>query len=316
MTIAPHSQGRKLLAFAHGLSLSDVPLDVIDRAKLCLLDALGCGLFGSTQPWSQILAAEMTAEASLGHSTVIGHPQLLAAPAAALCNGTAIHGFELDDLIGASIIHPAASVIPAALAAAERADASGLRLIEAIVAGYEVMHRLSLALGNEPAKRGFHSTSLVAPAACAVAAGKILQLSLDQLSSAVGLACSSAAGIKKLCRGPRRRHGQAASSRACRGGGRPRRATGTTRFPWAAISDRQPLRPPRSLRRRRSAAGKAHRRDRTALGDARRLVQSVSDLRLDPVRGEPADGYARPRAAQARGCSLGPDRGQPIRGEE
>ncbi|MCW5690924.1 MAG: MmgE/PrpD family protein [Pseudolabrys sp.] len=201
MAALPEGPGQELVAFAHRLSLSDLPVDVIDRAKTCLLEAMGCGLFGSTQPWSQILLAEMTAEGAPGRSTVFGSPQAFAAPAAALINGTAIHGFELDDLIAESITHPAACVIPAALAAAEATGASGVRLIEAIVAGYEVMHRVGVALGTEPAKRGFHTTSLVAPVACAIAAGKVMQLDLNQLYSAVGLACSAASGVKSFAAG-------------------------------------------------------------------------------------------------------------------
>ncbi len=201
MNAPEKSHGRELVAFAHGLRLGDVPADMVERAKTCLMDALGCGIFGSGQAWSQILADEMVAEASAGRSTVIGRPELLSAPAAALCNGTAIHGFELDDLIAESITHPAGCVIPAAIAAGESVGASGARLIEAIIAGYEVMHRVGAALGVEPAKRGFHTTSLVAPIACAVAAGKILDLSLDQLLSAVGLACSASSGIKSFAAG-------------------------------------------------------------------------------------------------------------------
>jgi 2-methylcitrate dehydratase PrpD len=197
---SPH-HGQELLRFVHGLRLKDIPADVVDGAKACLLDALGCGLFGSGQPWSRILADEVLADASAGDSTVIGRAHTVSAPAAALCNGTAIHGFELDDLIAESIIHPAACVIPAALAAAEAVDASGDRLIEAIVAGYEVMHRVGLALGVEPARRGFHTTSLVAPVACAVAAGKVMNLTVDQVLSAVGLACSTASGIKSFAAG-------------------------------------------------------------------------------------------------------------------
>lgn len=201
MTTQPEGAGQELIAFAHRLALSDLPVDVIDRAKTCLLEAIGCGVFGSTQPWSRILLAEMAAEGAPGRSTVFGASQTLAAPAAALVNGTAIHGFELDDLIAESITHPAACVIPASLAVAEAVGASGARLIEAIVAGYEVMHRVGLALGTEPARRGFHTTSLVAPVACAVAAGKVMQLDLDQLYSAVGLACSAASGVKSFAAG-------------------------------------------------------------------------------------------------------------------
>jgi 2-methylcitrate dehydratase PrpD len=201
MSVPSQSHGQELLAFAHGLALQDLPAAVADSAKACLLDALGCGIFGSGQVWSRILADEMLADGSCGHSTVIGRQKQLSAPAAALCNGTAIHGFELDDLIAESITHPAACVIPAAIAAAEAVDASGAQLLEAIVAGYEVMHRVGLALGVEPAKRGFHTTSLVAPIACAVAAGKVMSLTPDQLLSAAGLACSSSSGIKSFAAG-------------------------------------------------------------------------------------------------------------------
>jgi 2-methylcitrate dehydratase PrpD len=189
------------VSFAHRLTLGDLPVDVIARAKTCLLEATGCGLFGSTQPWSRILLAEMAAEGAPGGCAVFGAARTLAAPAAALVNGTAIHGFELDDLIAESITHPAACVIPAALAAGEAVGASGTRLVEAIVAGYEVMHRVGLALGTEPAMRGFHTTSLIAPVACAVAAGKVMQIDLDQLYSAVGLACSAASGVKSFAAG-------------------------------------------------------------------------------------------------------------------
>jgi 2-methylcitrate dehydratase PrpD len=193
--------GTDMLAFAHALKLSELPADVVDRARDCLRDALGCGIFGSGQVWSRILSDEMLAEGSGGHSAVIGRQQSLSAPAAALCNGTAIHGFELDDLIAESITHPAACVIPAAIAAAEAVDGSGEHLLEAIVAGYEVMHRVGLALGVEPARRGFHTTSLVAPIACTVAAAKVMKLSRDQLISAVGLACSASSGIKSFAAG-------------------------------------------------------------------------------------------------------------------
>jgi 2-methylcitrate dehydratase PrpD len=53
-----------MLAFAHALKLSELPAGVVDRARDCLRDALGCGIFGSGQVWSRILADEMLAEAA------------------------------------------------------------------------------------------------------------------------------------------------------------------------------------------------------------------------------------------------------------
>ena len=195
------SPALRLIEFAHALGSSPLPQPLIEQAKGCLLDALGCGLFGAGQPWGQIMSDEILAERSQGACTIYGHSRTTAAPQAALCNGTAIHGFELDDLIPSSIIHPGTIIVPAVVAAAESADATGERLLRGIVAGYEAMSRLSLALGLEPSYRGFHKTSVVGPVAAAIAAGVVMDLPPDQLSCAVGLACSTSSGIKSFAGG-------------------------------------------------------------------------------------------------------------------
>lgn len=200
-SLAVRSAAHELIDFAHALSIDCVPASVVDKAKWCVLDSLGCGLFGSQQPWAKIMADEMFAESSHGRSTVFGRKQTLAAAPAALCNGTSSHGFELDDLLDEAIVHPGAIVIPAALAAAESVDAPGSRLLLGIIAGYEAMNRIGLALGMEPAHRGFHKTSVVGPAGAAIAAGVVINLTPAQLSAAVGLACSAASGIKSFATG-------------------------------------------------------------------------------------------------------------------
>src|SRR5688572_16762845 len=125
----------ELVEFVHGLKLESLRPDIVQRAKGVLLDSLGCTLFGSLQPWSKIMADEVLSESPRGRSTIVGRKQTVAAPAAALCNGTATHGFELDDLLDEAIVHPGAIVVPAALAAAESVDAPGARLLHGIVAG-------------------------------------------------------------------------------------------------------------------------------------------------------------------------------------
>jgi len=200
-TLPTRSYSRELIEFAHRLKLESLPPDIVNRAKGCLLDSLGCALFGSLQPWARIMADEMLADGSRGRSTIIGQKQTVAAPAAALCNGTATHGFELDDLLDEAIVHPGAIIVPAALAAAESVDAPGSRLLAGIIAGYEVLNRVGLAAGVEPAHRGFHKTTVIGPVGAAVAAGVILELSPEQLMSATGLACSTSSGIKSFAAG-------------------------------------------------------------------------------------------------------------------
>ena len=195
------THSRELIEFIHALKLETLPPDIVQRAKGVLLDSLGCTLFGSLQPWSKIMAAEMLAEGSQGRSTIVGQKQMVAAPAAALCNGTATHGFELDDLLDEAIVHPGAIIVPAALAAAESVDAPGSKLLAGIIAGYEVLNRVGLAAGVEPAHRGFHKTTIIGPVGAAVAAGVIMNLNPGQLLAATGLACSTSSGIKSFAAG-------------------------------------------------------------------------------------------------------------------
>ncbi len=191
----------ELLEFLRTLAVADLPEATRERAGHCLIDAVGCGLFGSDMPWSRLLVDEMAEEKPSGSCTVLGHDLQQPAAAAALCNGTAIHGFELDDIIAGTVMHPAAAVVPAALAVAEATGADGAQLLKGLIAGYEAMHRIGLAVGLEPLERGFHTTSLIAPVAAAVAAGIVLELGRDELRAAVGLSCSAASGIKSFADG-------------------------------------------------------------------------------------------------------------------
>jgi 2-methylcitrate dehydratase PrpD len=190
-----------LLDYIYQLKTDQIPERIIEKSKDCLIDALGCTVFGSQQVWSKILQSEVLNDDSNARATIIGTSYKTSTTGAALCNGTAAHGFELDDLIDEPIVHPGAIIIPAALAAAEVSKASGARVLLGIITGYEIMGRIGLALGVSPAHLGFHKTTLAGPVGAAVAVSVIMNLSRDQLFSAVGLACSTSSGIKTFATG-------------------------------------------------------------------------------------------------------------------
>ena len=197
---AAPGNANRLLEFLHGVGQMPESA-VMDRARGCLLDALGCGLLGSRQPWGKMIQNDVLEESRQGCASILGRREKIGASQAALCNGTAMHGFELDDLLSAALIHPGAVIVPAALAVSEAIDADGLSLLRGIVAGYEATERISLALGTDPSSRGFHKTSVVGPVAGAIAAGVSMGLEFRKLQWAVGLACSCASGIKNFAAG-------------------------------------------------------------------------------------------------------------------
>lgn len=202
---APHSDAdglanpytSALASFAAGISFDELPAAVVEHAKVCVLDTVGCALYGSTLPWSKILLTTTQAlGAPGGRCTVWGGVESLPAPEAALVNGTAVHSMELDDLHQHSILHPGSVVLPAALAVAEdTGGVSGRRLIEAVVAGYEVGSRAGMSMGAAHLVQGWHPTGTHGTLAAAAAAGRLLGLSGEQMVHALGIAGSQAAGL-------------------------------------------------------------------------------------------------------------------------
>src|SRR3990172_8670441 len=193
------SRSGRMVEFLLSLKLEDLPADLIREARTRLLDGLGCGLYGAVMPWGKIAAQVVYEEQSRGAATVYGNREPVAAARAALVNGTATHGIELDDISPGAHVHPGAVVIPAALATAEQYDASGARLLLGLIAGYEAMTRAGRGIGE--AGWGFHITGVAGPIGAAVASGVVQGLSFDEVMRAIGIACSSASGIKSFTQG-------------------------------------------------------------------------------------------------------------------
>jgi 2-methylcitrate dehydratase PrpD len=192
---------QQMLDYVTSLTEADLTPQITQGAIGALLDNLGCGLYGARQPWGAILSEFVTGEGARGRATLYGSRDPVSPVRAAFANGTATHGFELDDIILGALAHPGAVVVPAALAAAEQYRASGSRLLLGIVAGYEVMARVAAALGSDHNNRGFHTTSVAGPVASTVAAGIVMDLKMETLQNAIGIACSSASGIKAFTQG-------------------------------------------------------------------------------------------------------------------
>lgn len=114
---------------------------------------------------------------------------------AALINGTASHTVEVDDIFRSGLYHPGVVTIPAALAAAEKARASGADFIRAVVAGYEVGNRIARAVN--PAHYAYwHTTATVGHFGAAVAAGVALGCTAEQIGHAMANAATFAAGLR------------------------------------------------------------------------------------------------------------------------
>lgn len=196
MESEPVPPSRKLARFAAGLNAADVPKDVRDRAKLHILDAIGSGLASHAYDYARRAIAGVEAIGASGPCTVLGHAGRFEVRDAALLNGILVHGLDYDDTHLASIVHPTATSLPAALSLAEFIGASGEDLLVAFLVGAETAIRIGAAVDGGLHHVGYHATGVVAHFGSAIAAGRLLGLSEDQIVAAQGIAASTASGIQ------------------------------------------------------------------------------------------------------------------------
>jgi aconitate decarboxylase len=185
-----------LATYISELSYKHIPQAVISHAKFCLIDSLGCALFGSTLQWGKIITS-FAKEMGKGKGALIwGDGTEVPSTSAPLANGTLIHSFEMDDLHRVGVIHPGAEAIPAADALVRLAgNVDGKRFLTAVVAGYEVGCRVAMTGGAAQLRRGFHPSATSGTFAAGAAAAKMLQLNSSKTLHALGIAGTQAAGL-------------------------------------------------------------------------------------------------------------------------
>ena len=190
------SPTQTLAEYISGLAYKNIPDEVIAHIKICVIDSLGCALFGSTLPWGKIITAFVKEMGKGKGARIWGDGTAVPSTSAPLANGTLIHSFEMDDLHRVGVIHPGAEAIPAADAVVERAGhVDGKRFLTALVAGYEVGCRVAMTGGASQLRRGFHPSATSGTFGAGAAAAKILRLNPIRTLHTLGIAGTQAAGL-------------------------------------------------------------------------------------------------------------------------
>ena len=186
---------QRLARFVTGLTLNTIPTAIVERAALLVLDTLGNALAAAGDDFGR--AALDVAERLGGpaESALLGRATRVAAANAVLANATLAHGLDFDDTREDAIVHTGCVAVTTALAAAEMAGASGRAMLEALIAGVEVMCRVGLAVPGALHARHFHPTAIAGGFGAVAAAGRLAGLDEGELTRAFGIVGSQAAGI-------------------------------------------------------------------------------------------------------------------------
>jgi 2-methylcitrate dehydratase PrpD len=192
----------ELAKFAAGYRYEDIPPDVVERAKQCIIDTIAVVIYGYELPWSRMVVAFAAKNGPGGKSRILGPGAAsVHAPAAALANGALAHAFEMDNLTWPSTgVHPGATLLTPGLAVAQDRSVGGRELITAVVAGAEVMIRIGRATHHSNEGRGFHAPGTTGPFGAAVACGRLMGFDSGRMLNALGIAGSLACGLMEFAR--------------------------------------------------------------------------------------------------------------------
>src|SRR5690242_4200449 len=178
------------------LDAAKLPQKVRRKCEELLIDVVGLAVTARNEDYVKSAIAACDDD---GPCTAIGHTRTLSAAAAALVNGTAIHGEDFDDTFEGGPVHAGAVIVPAVLAACERHRSDNARdgraALLGIAVGVETMCRLSLVAPTLTHKAGFHPTAVFGTIGAAAGVGAALDLSSRQLVDSLGNAGSMAGGI-------------------------------------------------------------------------------------------------------------------------
>src|SRR6201981_1254839 len=189
-----HLLARTIADWACALNYEHLSPEAIQAAKLFWFDSIGCALGGSQQDDAKILLKHYRAmsggeEAGKGRAIAFLSGFKTNPVDAAFLNGHMIRAMDYNDIYWkADPCHPS-DLIAAPLALCESEGLSGKDLILGTIIAYEIEMRLC-EIGRPGVREyGWHHATLSAFAA-PVAAGRVLNLTVEQMVSAIGISAA------------------------------------------------------------------------------------------------------------------------------
>lgn len=176
--------------------MADIPADVVSKAKLHVLDTLGCAFGGFRNGAKTAVEAAETSLGGPAEATVIGEGRKVSALTALLINGSMVRYLDANDI---TVGGHDSEIIPGAIAVGERQGSSGADVLTSVIAGYELAARFRLSAAaagdavnnSELEVRGFNNdlrAGFVMPAVF----GRLLGLDSGQIANAIGTSGSRA----------------------------------------------------------------------------------------------------------------------------
>src|SRR5262245_22063963 len=184
---------RKLARFVVSTKYDAIPPKAQATAKTAIMDCLGVAVAGSREESAVIAGRLVREERAKEETTIYGQRFRSSSTQAAFVNGIAAHAHDFDHsfVLGGQ---PTSPIIPAVFALGEAIPVSGRQILEAYVAGFEVVARLIFAVQNTGGA-GWHANGTIGVFGATAACGKLLDLKESEIEKALGMAASMGSGV-------------------------------------------------------------------------------------------------------------------------
>ncbi len=170
--------------------------DVAREARHRILDTLAAMVSGAHLKPGEMAIKYARSQGGVAEASVVATDIRTSAINAALANAMFGHADETDDFHPETKAHPGCSVVPAALAMAEREGSSGKELLNAVTLGYDLCCRFLLALGADQVRASHRSAEGTSSTMGSVgAAASIARLDEKGMRHALSYAAQQVSGI-------------------------------------------------------------------------------------------------------------------------
>jgi 2-methylcitrate dehydratase PrpD len=192
------SETQTLASWIVSTRLETVPDDVRHEARRALVNYVGCALGGSHDEAVDIAIRALGPYSGPPTAAILGREERLDPLHAALMNGISSHVYDFDDTTPKNYMHPTSPVASALFAYASANSVSGHDFMEAFITGFEAEMRIGNAVYPSHYDVGWHITGTAGVFGAAIAIGKLLRLTEQQMIWNIGLAATQAAGIREM----------------------------------------------------------------------------------------------------------------------
>jgi len=189
---------RALAAFVAERATQPLPDAAATATARVFANWIGCALGAAGDPALAAVLRVARAQGGAAQSSIVGAIDRFDPVSAALVNGFAGNTLDFDDMHVPTLIHPVATIAPAAFALAEARHLSGAAFARALAIGVEVTCRVGLAMFPAHYDAGWHASSTLGTLGAAAASSALLGLSAERGAHALGIAATQSAGLRAM----------------------------------------------------------------------------------------------------------------------